>query len=42
MGFGDHMKMYEEVTSASGNFNIITFEHMKKMKNHAIVGSPQR
>jgi adenosylhomocysteinase len=26
-------------TSATGNFNIITFEHMKKMKNNAIVGN---
>merc|ERR1711976_1161489 len=26
-------------TSATGNFNIITLEHMKKMKNNAIVGS---
>merc|ERR1711948_236790 len=25
-------------TSATGNFNIITLEHMKKMKNNAIVG----
>merc|ERR1712070_56425 len=26
-------------TSATGNFNIITLEHMKKMKNNAIVGN---
>merc|ERR1712066_911263 len=26
-------------TSATGNFNIITIEHMKKMKNNAIVGN---
>merc|ERR1739847_227956 len=26
-------------TSATGNFDIITVEHMKKMKNNAIVGS---
>merc|ERR1712106_477503 len=26
-------------TSATGNFNIITVEHMKKMKNNAIVGN---
>merc|ERR1712230_187311 len=26
-------------TSATGNFNIITSEHMKKMKNNAIVGN---
>merc|ERR1712127_867903 len=26
-------------TSCTGNFNIITLEHMKKMKNNAIVGS---
>merc|ERR1712232_217531 len=25
--------------SSTGNFNIITFEHMKKMKNNAIVGN---
>merc|ERR1712091_603335 len=25
--------------SATGNFNIITIEHMKKMKNHAIIGN---
>merc|ERR1712070_960158 len=25
--------------SATGNFNIITIEHMKKMKNNAIVGN---
>merc|ERR1712039_286210 len=25
--------------SATGNFNIITLEHMKKMKNNAIVGN---
>ena len=27
------------VTSATGNFNIITLEHMMKMKNNAIVGN---
>merc|ERR1711939_93986 len=27
-------------TSATGNFNIITLEHMKKMKNNAIEGFP--
>merc|ERR1712183_248755 len=26
-------------TSATGNFKIITLEHMKKMKNNAIVGN---
>merc|ERR1712127_338158 len=26
-------------TSATGNFNIITLEHMKKMKNNAIIGN---
>ena len=26
-------------TSATGNFNIITLDHMKKMKNNAIVGN---
>merc|ERR1712190_369306 len=26
-------------TSATGNFNIITLEHMKRMKNNAIVGN---
>merc|ERR1711901_10120 len=26
-------------TTATGNFNIITLEHMKKMKNNAIVGN---
>merc|ERR1712093_773746 len=26
-------------TSATGNFNIITLAHMKKMKNNAIVGN---
>merc|ERR1712014_276405 len=26
-------------TSATGNFDIITLEHMKKMKNNAIVGN---
>jgi len=26
-------------TSATGNFNIITLEHMKKLKNNAIVGN---
>merc|ERR1712050_654224 len=26
-------------TSTTGNFNIITLEHMKKMKNNAIVGN---
>merc|ERR1711900_127012 len=26
-------------TSATGNFNIITLEHMKKMKNNAVVGN---
>merc|ERR1712100_81703 len=26
-------------TSCTGNFNIITLEHMKKMKNNAIVGN---
>merc|ERR1711893_425610 len=26
-------------TSATGNFNIVTLEHMKKMKNNAIVGN---
>merc|ERR1711957_862576 len=26
-------------TSATGNFQIITLEHMKKMKNNAIVGN---
>merc|ERR1712091_709690 len=26
-------------TSSTGNFNIITLEHMKKMKNNAIVGN---
>ena len=26
-------------TSATGNFDIITVEHMKKMKNNAIVGN---
>merc|ERR1711937_622646 len=26
-------------TSSTGNFNIITFDHMKKMKNNAIVGN---
>merc|ERR1711881_66786 len=26
-------------TSATGNYNIITLEHMKKMKNNAIVGN---
>merc|ERR1712110_1391176 len=26
-------------TSATGNFNILTLEHMKKMKNNAIVGN---
>jgi len=26
-------------TSATGNFNIITIEHMKKMKNNAIIGN---
>ena len=25
--------------SATGNFNIITIDHMKKMKNNAIVGN---
>merc|ERR1711974_470576 len=27
------------LTSATGNYNIITLEHMKKMKNNAIVGN---
>jgi len=26
-------------TSATGNFNIVTLEHMKKMKNNAIIGN---
>merc|ERR1719277_1516437 len=26
-------------TSATGNFNIITLDHMKKMKNNAIIGN---
>jgi len=35
-------KEFEEIdifTSATGNFDIITLEHMKKMKNNAIVGN---
>jgi len=31
-------KVYIFITT-TGNFNIITAEHMKKMKNHAIVGN---
>merc|ERR1712080_21594 len=46
MGEGFQVVTMEEVvsdidifTSATGNFNIITLEHMKKMKNNAIVGN---
>merc|ERR1712036_195002 len=34
-GFGD----IDIFTSATGNYKIITLEHMKKMKNNAIVGN---
>merc|ERR1712224_1031336 len=46
MGEGFQVVTMEDVvgevdifTSATGNFNIITLEHMKKMKNNAIVGN---
>merc|ERR1711884_724949 len=42
MGVADMESVVGEIdifTSATGNFNIITLEHMKKMKNNAIVGN---
>merc|ERR1711977_720088 len=36
----DSVVSYADIfTSATGNFNIITLDHMKKMKNNAIVGN---
>ena len=40
--FRNAMKVVGEIdifASTTGNFNIITVEHMKKMKNNAIVGN---
>merc|ERR1712125_215150 len=39
MGMDECVGEIDIFTSATGNFNIITLEHMKKMKNNAIVGN---
>merc|ERR1712125_116480 len=39
MGMDECVGDIDIFTSATGNFNIITLEHMKEMKNNAIVGN---